>query len=71
MPIYAYQCKECGEAFEIRSTIKEKESGLQLLCPRCGSREARQVLTAALMLHNRGAFSPPVCSPNAGPGYCG
>jgi putative FmdB family regulatory protein len=71
MPLYDYQCKDCGEAFEVRAAIKEKEAGLELVCPKCGSHEARQMLTAALMLHGRKEFSPPTCGPNAGPGCCG
>ena len=71
MPLYDYQCKDCGEAFEVRASIKEKETGLELLCPKCCSHEARQILTAARMLHSSKAFSPPACGPNAGPGCCG
>ena len=71
MPFYDYQCKDCGEAYEVRATIKEKETGLELLCPKCGSHEARQMLTAARMLHGSKEFAPPACGPNAGPGCCG
>lgn len=71
MPLYDFQCKDCGEAFEVRATIKEKEAGLELVCPKCGSHEAHQTLTAALMLYGSKEFSSPACGPNAGPGCCG
>jgi putative FmdB family regulatory protein len=71
MPLYDYLCKDCGEAFEVRATIKEKEAGLDLACPKCGSHDARQILSAALVLHGGKEFSPPACDPNAGPGCCG
>jgi len=71
MPLYDYQCKDCGEVFEVRASIKEKEAGLTLVCPKCDSHEARQRLTTASMLHGGKVFSPPACGPNAGPGCCG
>ena len=71
MPLYDYQCKDCGETFEVRATIKEKEAGLNLVCAKCGSHEARQLLTAVLMLHAGKELSQPVCGPNAGLGCCG
>ena len=71
MPTYDYQCKDCGEAFEVRATIKEKEAGLTLACPKCGGHETRQLLTVALMLHGGKEISRSVCGPNAGPGCCG
>jgi putative FmdB family regulatory protein len=71
MPLYDYQCKKCGETFEVNATIKEKVAGLKLVCPKCGGHEARQLITAAVTLHGGKEFSPPVCGPNAGPGCCG
>jgi putative FmdB family regulatory protein len=47
MPLYDYRCEDCGEVFEVRASIKEKEDGLVLECPMCGSTEARQRLTFA------------------------
>jgi len=70
MPLYDYQCKDCGEVFEVRATIKEKEAGLVLVCPKCRSAEARQMLTFASMLRGGRLSSPPTCGPNAGTGCC-
>ena len=71
MPLYDYQCKKCGETFNVSATIKEKVAGLELVCPKCGSHEARQLLTAAVMLHGGKEVSQSVCGPNAGSGCCG
>jgi putative FmdB family regulatory protein len=71
MPYYDFRCNDCGETFEVHVAIKEKEAGLDLVCPKCGCHEARQMLTAALMLHGSKEFSPSTCGPNAGPGCCG
>ena len=71
MPLYDYQCKDCRDVFEVRASIKEREDGLVLTCPKCGSREARQRLTFASMLHGDKLSPMPACGPGAGPGCCG
>jgi putative FmdB family regulatory protein len=40
MPIYEYQCQECGEHFDkfLRSFSAEAD----VVCPKCGSREIRK-----------------------------
>ena len=71
VPLYDYQCKDCREVFDVRASIKEREDGLVLTCPKCGSREARQRLTFASMLHGDKLSPTPACGPGAGPGCCG
>ena len=39
MPLYEYQCQACEEVFEVRASIREKEAGLVLVCPKCGGQE--------------------------------
>lgn len=70
MPLYDYQCKDCGSIFEVRATIQEKEEGISLTCPECGGHEARQLLTAGLLLHGGGESSLPVGECNPGGGCC-
>ena len=70
MPLYDYQRKQCGETFEVQATIKEKMDGLEVVCPKCGSHEARQLLTTAAVLHGGMEVSAQVCCPNAGAGCC-
>jgi putative FmdB family regulatory protein len=71
MPLYDYQCDACGQVFEVRATIREKEAGLVLECPGCGSHEAHQLLSAAWTLHGSRGVAQPVCDPNAGSCCCG
>lgn len=44
MPVYEYQCENCGRKFDFLATLSEKEAGLDPVCPKCGTRRARQVL---------------------------
>lgn len=41
MPIYEYQCQECGEEFEklVRFPSKQTE------CPHCGGKDVRKVIS--------------------------
>ena len=57
MPFYAFQCEQCGEAFDVRASIKEKEAGLKPECPKCHHKKTRQVITAGLVI--RGSDEPP------------
>ncbi len=72
MPFYAFQCEECGETFEVRASIKEKEAGLKPECPKCHNKKIRQVITAGLVIRGSdgGSLSLPACGPDAGPGCC-
>ncbi len=41
MPNYAFECKKCGEQFEIRESVKDHDHHKEK-CPRCSSREIAQ-----------------------------
>ncbi|MEO0073593.1 MAG: zinc ribbon domain-containing protein [candidate division WOR-3 bacterium] len=43
MPVYEYRCEKCRRKFDVVASIAEKESGLNPVCPQCGSRKVRQV----------------------------
>ncbi len=72
MPFYNFQCEQCGETFDVRASIKEKEAGLDPECPKCHTKTARQLITAGLVI--RGSDGSKValsgCGPSAGPGCC-
>jgi putative FmdB family regulatory protein len=72
MPIYNFQCEQCLEVFEVRATFKEKEAGLEPICPKCQSKETRQMISAGLVLRGSdgASLSLPACGPSAGPGCC-
>ncbi len=72
MPFYNFQCEQCGETFDVRASIKEKEAGLEPECPKCHSKMTRQVITAGLVLRGSDGsrIALPSCGPDAGPGCC-
>jgi putative FmdB family regulatory protein len=43
MPLYAYECQECGEKFEllVRSTSRQKA----VTCPKCGTNKVRKAIS--------------------------
>jgi putative FmdB family regulatory protein len=45
MPMYDYQCLECGKESLIAITLKEHESG-QATCPACSSKKLKQQITS-------------------------
>ena len=50
MPVYEFQCQDCGKKFEIVATLAEKEAGLDPTCPKCGRKRARQVFSRFTLL---------------------
>ncbi|MGE5249011.1 MAG: FmdB family zinc ribbon protein [Bacteroidota bacterium] len=74
MPTYVYQCKKCGEVFEVHASFKEKEKGLTPECPACHEKTCRQMLTTgSLLIHNTGGggCAGKTCGPNCRGNCCG
>jgi len=44
MPIYEYQCTQCGERFEIRQSIGE--DGSKLNCPGCNTQNPKRLFSS-------------------------
>jgi len=65
MPTYCYLCKACNEAFEIRMSIRDKETW-KPLCPSCGSVKVEQQLLGFSLGGPKPG--PTGCCP---PGRCG
>lgn len=42
MPVYEYICQNCKEVTEIKTSMEEKEKGLQPECPSCKSKAMAQ-----------------------------
>jgi putative FmdB family regulatory protein len=59
MPIYEYQCQECGEKFEkfVRSM---NSPGPEIRCPKCGGRKVEKLLSS-FGLQVSGSTGGPVC----------
>ena len=59
MPIYEYECENCGEKFEQRRGIAESDSNVK--CPKCGEKKPRRVFSAFAS----GSSSAGGCAPTA------
>ena len=73
MPVYDFQCRQCKAIFEVRATFKEKEAGLEPVCPRCQSKKSRQLLSSPLFVlptHEASSPSSGGCA-GCGSGDCG
>ena len=57
MPIYEYECQQCGERFEYFRRFFEDEK--EIKCPRCGAEKSRKVVSA----FTRGSSSGGACLP--------
>lgn len=44
MPIYEYGCVDCGERFELRRGMTDKDDEIE--CPRCGTKKPRRIFSA-------------------------
>lgn len=72
MPIYEYLCQDCEKKFDIKATIGERERGLKVNCPSCGSDRTIQILGNFFTFSkgNKSKFNTG-CGPNSSPGCCG
>jgi len=69
MPTYSYLCESCKKPFEIRMSIRDKETR-KPLCPSCGGEKVEQQILGFSL---GGAKSGPTgcCPPGRGGGCCG
>ena len=44
MPIYDYQCQQCGKQYDCFCSIKEYVDGYTPECPDCGSADSKRVI---------------------------
>ena len=58
MPIYEYECRNCGEKFELRRGITDDDS--EIKCPKCEAANPRRILS----VFSTGA-SGGVCAPSS------
>jgi putative FmdB family regulatory protein len=43
MPLYEYQCTQCGERFEVRQSIGE--DGSNVCCPKCKAGKPKKLIS--------------------------
>lgn len=69
MPMYEYQCEGCSHQYVIKATFEEKSAGLKIVCPKCGSVKATQMIGGTILLKSGQArrVSGGSC---CGPGCC-
>jgi len=69
MPIYEYQCTQCGEKFEIRQAIGEGSSGLS--CPKCHAGEPKRLFSSFFSPGSSGTEPSEISCPTCSSGVCG
>ncbi|MGC9336244.1 MAG: FmdB family zinc ribbon protein [Anaerolineae bacterium] len=74
MPTYDYACEDCGHAFEVFATFKQKAEGLQPECPQCHSHNTQQIFRSVTFIRSSNSSGdssmPMACGPGCGPGGC-
>jgi len=60
MPIYEYECKSCGERFELRRSMSDSDS--EIKCPRCEALHPQRVLSTFAMGGSSGGTAG-ACAP--------
>ncbi|MDX9787234.1 MAG: zinc ribbon domain-containing protein [Desulfobacterales bacterium] len=68
MPIYEYQCKECGHCFE--SLVFSGDAAMPH-CPQCNGANVEKLMSAGCVraqgiATGSGGFKPPPCRPSGG-----
>ncbi|MFH1674292.1 MAG: zinc ribbon domain-containing protein [Pseudomonadota bacterium] len=48
MPIYEYQCEKCRRIFE--RLVYSSEDNEQIVCPKCGAKQVKRVLSTTGIL---------------------
>lgn len=46
MPMYDYQCKDCGKVFTQQQSYNQHDRQRTVKCPHCGGRKTRQLVAA-------------------------
>jgi putative FmdB family regulatory protein len=57
MPFYDLKCSKCGEQFNIKASLSEREQNL-IKCPECGSNNLEAVFTNVNVILNRKTQAP-------------
>jgi putative FmdB family regulatory protein len=75
VPIYEYQCKQCGDKFE--KLVRSMSSTDAVRCPECGSEQTARALSVFAVAgegatkSGGGGDDSPMCGRCGGPGPCG
>jgi putative FmdB family regulatory protein len=63
MPMYAYECKDCGREFEVLIGVGEgeAEAGAEIRCDKCGSTNVERTFSAFNISSGGRSSSSPIC----------
>ena len=56
MPLFEYECRNCGQVFEVFT--QRRESSVALKCPDCGKMNVERVLSAFSGTTSKGGCGP-------------
>jgi putative FmdB family regulatory protein len=62
MPLYEYECNQCGDRFERLVALREAKKAMK--CPKCGSESVNKLMSAIASVSRRegGASECPSCN---------
>jgi len=64
VPIYEYQCQECGEEFE--KLVRSISSTPEVECPHCGGKKVKKALSLfGTQSSSSGSLSTSTCAPSS------
>ena len=59
MPIYEYQCLDCGHVFsKLSRSVQSAEESPAIPCPECGSKNTRRIVSNVAVLDALGGLTP-------------
>ena len=66
MPIYEYECKSCGENFELRRGMNDSDDDIR--CPKCGTQGPKRVFSVCGLASpgSGGGLPSGACVPRGG-----
>ena len=69
MPIYEYECADCGERFEVRQPMGEDSSGVN--CPKCQAQNLRRLFSSFSSPGSSSFDASDMSCPTCSTGMCG
>ena len=59
MPIYEYQCQDCGRVFsKLSRSVQGSDESSTIPCPECGSENTRRIVSNVAVLDGLGGLTP-------------
>ena len=66
MSTYSFGCRKCGHEWPVEATLRERDAGLKIPCPKCKSPDTRQIFTKVTYMDREDLSDPEM--PSAPPG---